>query len=160
MRSLVRAALAAPIVAATMLITAGAETAAPGEVAFEDGAVATSLTGKPGDPAEGKTIITTKSLGNCVSCHSAEALKDTPWHGEVGPALDGAADRWSEAELRGIVANAKMMFDGTVMPAFYKVDGFIRPGDAYTGKAAKTIEPILSAQQIEDVVAYLMTLKE
>ncbi len=75
--------------------------------------------------------------------------------------LDGAGDRWSEAELRGIVANAKMMFEGTMMPAFYKTEGFTRPGDAYTGKAPEgDLPPLLSAQQIEDVVAYLATLKE
>ena len=84
-----------------------------------------------------------------------------PFHGEIGPPLDGAGERWSEAELRGIVANAKMMFDGSMMPSFYKTEGFIRPGKAYTGKAADdTFGPILTAQQIEDVVAYLTTLKE
>jgi sulfur-oxidizing protein SoxX len=52
------------------------------------------------------------------------------------------------------------MFEGSMMPSFYKVDGFIRPGDDYTGDAAKEIKPILTAQQIEDVVAFLATLKE
>ncbi len=71
-----------------------------------------------------------------------------------------SADRWNEAQLRGIVANAKKTFDGTIMPSFYKTSGFIRPGDGYTGKAAEeTLSPMLSAQQIEDVVAFLMTLK-
>lgn len=82
------------------------------------------------------------------------------FHGEIGPPLDGVADRWSEAEIRGIVANAKVMFEGTMMPAFYKVDGFTRLGDAYTGKAHEgEVEPLLTGQQIEDVVSYLMTLK-
>ena len=54
-----------------------------------------------------------------------------------------------------------MMFDGTMMPSFYKTSGFVRPGDAYTGKAAPAdLPPLLTAQQIEDVVAFLMTLKE
>ena len=54
-----------------------------------------------------------------------------------------------------------MMFDGTVMPAFYKTTGYIRPGNAYTGKAAEgELPPILDAQQVEDVLAYLLTLKE
>jgi L-cysteine S-thiosulfotransferase len=75
--------------------------------------------------------------------------------------LDGVASRWSESELRGIVANAKMTFDGSFMPAFYKTEGFVRPGDAYTGKAPEgALPPILTGQQIEDVVAYLLTLKE
>jgi len=76
------------------------------------------------------------------------------FHGEVGPILDGVADRWNEAELRGIVSNAKMMFDGTIMPAFYRDAGYNRPLENFDGKT------ILSAQQIEDIVAYLMTLKE
>ena len=82
--------------------------------------------------------------------------------GEVGPSLDGAGDRWTEAELRGIVANAKMMFDGSVMPSFYKTEGFTRLGDAYTGKAygEGEVQPLLTAQEIEDVVSFLMTLKE
>ena len=63
--------------------------------------------------------------------------------------------------MRGIVANAKMMFEGSLMPSFYKTEGFTRPGNAYTGKAADdTFGPLLSAQQVEDVVAYLVTLKD
>lgn len=132
----------------------------PGEVVYEDGAVAQSLTGVPGDPEAGREVITSRSLGNCVSCHTADAYSEVQWHGDIGPPLDGAGARWSEAELRGIVANAKIMFPESMMPSFYKVSGFIRPGDAYTGKAAKEITPLLSAQQIEDVVAYLMTLQD
>jgi sulfur-oxidizing protein SoxX len=75
--------------------------------------------------------------------------------------LDGAGDRWSEAELRGILVDAKMTFEDSMMPSFYKTEGFIRLGNAYTGKAHEgDVEPLLSAQQIEDVVAYLMTLKD
>lgn len=135
---------------------------APGDVQFnEDGAVEASLTGMPGDVANGRKVFATKSLGNCVACHANEEMQDVPFHGEVGPEMMGAGDRWDEAQLRGLLVNAKMTFDGTVMPAFYKVDGFTRPGKAYTGKAADdTFGPLLSAQQIEDVVAYLMTLKE
>jgi len=134
---------------------------APTEVSFSDGAIEASLTGKPGDPAAGREIVSNKSLGNCVACHAATDLADVPFHGEIGPMLDGAGERWSEAELRGIIADAKQMFDGTIMPSFYKTEGFIRPGKAYTGKAADdTFAPLLSAQQIEDVVAYLVTLKE
>lgn len=137
-----------------------AEPVAPGKVVYDDGAVAKSLTGVPGDAANGAKVVGTKGIGNCIACHQVTALSDVPWHGEVGPPLDGAGDRWSTAELRGIVANAKIMFEGSMMPSFYKVDGFTRPGDAYTGKAAKELTPLLTAQQIEDVVAFLATLKE
>ena len=134
---------------------------APGDVAFDYGAVEKSLTGQPGDAERGREVVGSKSLGNCVACHANSDMSDIPFHGEIGPMLDGAGDRWTEAELRGIVTNAKMMFPGSMMPSFYKVDGFVRPGDAYTGDAAPDdLPPLLSAQQIEDVVAYLMTLKE
>jgi len=81
-------------------------------------------------------------------------MAEESFHGEVGPPMDGVADRWTEAELRGIVTNSKMMFEGTIMPAFYVDSGYTRPLDDFAGKS------ILTAQQVEDVVAYLMTLKE
>jgi sulfur-oxidizing protein SoxX len=100
-------------------------------------------------------------LGNCVACHTVGALPEVQFPGDIAPPLDGVADRWTEAELRGIVANAKMTFDGSFMPAFYKTEGFIRPGGGYTGRAPEgDLPPILTGQQIEDVVAYLLTLKE
>ena len=134
---------------------------APSDVSYTDGAVEMSLTGVAGNPEEGAKIVGSKKLGNCVACHEVSALPDIAFQGLIGPALDGAGDRWSEAELRGIVANAKMMFEGTMMPSFYKNTGYIRPGNAYTGKAADdTLGPLLSAQQVEDVVAYLATLKD
>ncbi|MBU2982800.1 sulfur oxidation c-type cytochrome SoxX [Lentibacter algarum] len=146
-------------------LTAGAsfaETVAPADVAFtEDGAVEMSLTGVAGNAEEGKAIMTSKKRGNCVACHASEAYADVSFPGNVGPALDGVGDRWNEAELRGILTNSKLTYDGTIMPAYYKVDGFIRPGNAYTGKAAEgALDPLLAAQEIEDVVAFLMTLKE
>lgn len=148
------------VLAAFAGLPATAQTA-PTNVAFVEGAIETSLSGAVGDAASGAKIMASRALGNCVACHVVSAMPDVAFQGNIGPALDGAADRWEEAQLRGIVSNAKMMFDGTVMPAFYKTNGYIRPGDAYTGKAAQgDLPPILDAQQIEDVVAYLMTLKD
>ena len=141
--------------------TAVAEDADPTKVAFEDGAVAESLSGAPGDAAAGAKVMTTRSMGNCVACHQVTALESAPFHGNVGPSLDGAADRWDEAQLRGIVADAKKTFDGTVMPSFYKSTGYIRPGIEFTSKpATEPLPPLLTAQQVEDVVAFLKTLKE
>lgn len=140
--------------------SASAADVAPTEVVYEDGVVAASLSGAPGDSASGAEIMN-KGSGNCIACHQVTALDHLPFHGEIGPTLDGAADRWSEAELRGIVANAKNVFPDTMMPAFYKTDGFTRLGNAYSGKAHEgDVAPLLTAQQIEDVVAFLMTLKE
>ena len=153
-----------------MLVTAGlvtafalplhADTIVPTQVAYTDGAVETSLTGAAGDPAEGRKIMN-RGAGNCIACHEVSDLAELGFPGNVGPSLDGVADRWSEAELRGIVTNAKEMFPDTVMPSFYKTTGFIRPGNAFTGKAAEgDLDPLLTAQQVEDVVSYLLTLKE
>lgn len=153
-------AFSAAVAATILAMPAMAETISPNDVVFEEGAVATSLTGMSGTPEEGAKAVGSKKIGNCVACHELSALPDVPFQGNVGPSLDGVASRWSEAQIRGIVANAKMTYDGTMMPSFYKVDGFIRPGDGYTGKAAKEITPILTAGQIEDIVAFLMTLKD
>ncbi|TCS67244.1 sulfur oxidation c-type cytochrome SoxX [Primorskyibacter sedentarius] len=154
------------IALAAAVMTAGAAQAAevtPAEVQFDEyGAVEVSLSGAEGNPENGAAIMTSRGKGNCIACHAVTALNDAPFHGEVGPTLDGVGEYRTAEELRGIVANAKMTFEGSVMPAFYKTSGFIRPGNAYTGKAAKEedLTPILSAQEIEDVVAYLLTLKE
>jgi sulfur-oxidizing protein SoxX len=153
-------AVLAVLVAAPAL--AFAQEVAPEEVAFtEHGEVEASLSGAPGVPENGAAVMGDRARGNCVACHQVGALAEVPWHGEVGPPLDGAAGRWSEAELRGILANPKLMFPGTIMPAFYKTSGFVRPGDGFTGKAAEgELAPLLTAQEIEDVVAYLMTLED
>ena len=81
-------------------------------------------------------------------------MPEESFHGEVGPEMTGAADRWSAEELRGIVSNSKMMFEGTIMPAFYRDTGLERPLEKFAGQT------ILTAQQVEDVVAYLQTLTE
>ncbi|MGY3438542.1 MULTISPECIES: sulfur oxidation c-type cytochrome SoxX [unclassified Marinovum] len=150
--------------ASAVLIAGGAtaETVEPTAVAYDEyGAISASLSGAAGDAESGAVIMKTKSKGNCISCHAVSALDDAPFHGEVGPELNGVGSRWNEAELRGIVANAKMTYDGTVMPAFYKTSGYIRPGDAFTGKAGtEPLPPLLTAQDIEDVVAFLMTLTD
>ena len=136
----------------------------PGDIQWaEDGSVAESLSGAPGNPEEGAVVMTTNALGNCVACHQIGSMPDVPFQGTIAPELTGAADRWTEAQLRGIVIDAKHTFPESFMPGMYKVGPFIRPGVAYTGKAPESpddIKPILTAQQVEDVVAYLMTLKE
>jgi len=112
------------------------------------------LTGKPGDAKEGEKVVVERRLGNCLSCHEIDALRREPFHGDVGPPLNGVAGRWDSATLRMIVVNAKKVFgDETVMPAFYRVDGLNRVRPDFVGN------PILTAQQVEDVVAFLTTLK-
>ncbi|MBL4767155.1 MAG: sulfur oxidation c-type cytochrome SoxX [Rhodobacteraceae bacterium] len=127
---------------------------APTAVMFDDGAVSTSLSGAAGDAANRRKVFANRKQGNCLACHANAELSEQSFHGEVGPPLDGVADRWSEGDLRGIVANSKMTFEDTIMPAFYVDAGYTRPLKKFDGKS------ILSAQQVEDVVAYLMTLKD
>jgi L-cysteine S-thiosulfotransferase len=112
------------------------------------------LSGKPGDPKNGERVVLERHLGNCLSCHEISALRREEFHGEIGPSLDGVARRWDAATLRMIVVNAKKVFgQETAMPAFYRVDGLNRVRPEFVGK------PILTAQQVEDVVAYLGTMK-
>lgn len=132
-----------------------ADVVAPGDVVFgEYGEVETSLTGVPGDSAAGREAFINRGLGNCLACHENSEMSDQPYHGEVGPMLDGVGDRWSEADLRGIIVNSKNIFPDTIMPAFYENAGFINTREDLIG------ETILTAQQVEDVVAYLMTLQD
>jgi sulfur-oxidizing protein SoxX len=133
---------------------ASAEPVAPNAVKYEDGAVLVSLTGVVGDAVAGRDVFKARKLGNCLACHVNVDMPEESFHGEVGPEIAGAGSRWSEGELRGIVTNSKMVFEDTIMPAFYRDSGFTRPLAKFEGKT------ILTAQQIEDVVAYLQTLKD
>ncbi|MFT6451859.1 MAG: sulfur-oxidizing protein SoxX [Halocynthiibacter sp.] len=131
-----------------------AEVIAPADVTFDEGAIVASLTGVAGDPVAGRATFMNRKLGNCLACHANSEMGEQSFHGEVGPPLDGAGDRWSAEELRGIVTNSKKMFEGTIMPAFYVDAGYTRPMKSFDGKT------ILSAQDVENVVAYLQTLTE
>jgi sulfur-oxidizing protein SoxX len=148
-------------VALAATIAVAAEVA-PENVVFDDyGAVAESISGAAGDAANGLVTMENRGKGNCFACHQLSSQSQIPFQGNIGPSLDGAGSRWDETQLRGIVANAKITFPDTMMPSFYKTSGYIRPGDAFTGKAGtEPLPPLLTAQEVEDVVAYLLTLTE
>ena len=120
---------------------------------IKDDAINASLTGKPGDAAKGRKLAISRKKGNCLACHVISDLKDQPFHGNVGPSLDGVAGRYSEGELRLRIVNPKVFHSGTIMPAFYKLDGLHRVMKKFKGKT------VLTASEVEDVVAYLKTLK-
>ena len=152
-RTLIRSA-AAVAISFGFASSALAETL-PGDVKIVDMTIAESLTGQDGDPVAGKKWFVGRKLGNCLACHVSKDAKDEQFHGEVGPELDGVAERYEEAQLRAIVVNSKAVFGKqTLMPAFYKDAGFNRVGKKFAGKT------ILNAQQVEDIVAYLQTLKD
>jgi L-cysteine S-thiosulfotransferase len=128
----------------------------PFEVVAKNGvlSIPAPLTGKSGDPKSGQRVVIERRLGNCLSCHEISALRSEEFHGEIGPSLDGVAGRWDVAALRMIIVDPKRVFGGeTAMPAFYRVDELNRVRPEFVGK------PILTAQQVEDVVAYLATMK-
>ncbi|MDH3667541.1 MAG: sulfur oxidation c-type cytochrome SoxX [Paracoccaceae bacterium] len=142
------------LAAASLMGPASAEVG-PDDVKIDDGVVAQPIADQPGDAAAGREWASGRKLGNCLACHAISDLSELPFHGEVGPPLDGVADRWSAEELRAILVNSKTVFgDQTIMPAFYRTAGLNKVADDFAGKT------ILSAQQIEDIIAYLLTLKE
>ena len=111
-----------------------------------------SLTGQPGDPANGRKLAINRKQGNCLACHVLP-IPEQPFHGDVGPDLSETGGNLSEGEIRLRIVDSKVLNPDTIMPAFYRNDGFERVLKKFQGKT------MLSAQQVEDVVAYMMTLK-
>jgi sulfur-oxidizing protein SoxX len=133
---------------------AAAKDVAPGDVKIKDGVLATPLTGAKGDPAAGRKFFANRKLGNCLACHANKDMSEQLFHGEVGPPLDGVASRWNAAQLRAIVVNSKAVFGPeTVMPGFYSLEVGKHVRKDLVGKT------ILTAEQVEAIVAYLVTLK-
>jgi len=116
-------------------------------------AIPASLTGSPGDAARGEKIVTTRTVGLCLLCHSGPYPNDR-FQGTLAPDLKGAGTRSTEGQLRLRIVDAARINPETIMPPYYRVAGLTRVAPAFRGK------PILSAEQIEDVVAYLATLRE
>ncbi len=118
----------------------------------DEDSIPKSLTGKPGDPAKGRRWSIHRKLGNCLACHVMPV--EAPYMGEVGPSLVGVGSRYEPGQLRMLIVNPKVVNEDTMMPAFYRMKGLHRVHKNFVGKT------ILSAQQVEDIVAYLMTLKD
>lgn len=115
-------------------------------------AIPKSLTGKPGDPVNGRAIVV-KRESTCLLCHSGP-FPDQRFQGDLSPSLGGTGSRWSEGELRLRMVDASRLNPATIMPSFYRIDGLTRVAANFRGK------PVLTAEQIEDVVAFLTTLKD
>lgn len=131
-----------------------AATAQDGLVAYEivGDSIPKSLTGTPGDPVNGRALVVKRET-TCLLCHSGP-FPDQRFQGNLSPDLTGTGSRWTEGELRLRMVDATRLNEATIMPSFYRIDGLNRVSKPLRGK------PILTAQQIEDVVAFLMTLKE
>jgi sulfur-oxidizing protein SoxX len=111
-----------------------------------------SLTGKPGDATRGRALAVARS-STCILCHSGP-FPEEKFQGDLAPNLAGSGSRWSEGQLRLRLVDASSLNAPTIMPSYYRVDGLERVGAAWRGK------PILSAEQIEDLVTYLANLRE
>ncbi|MYM75568.1 sulfur oxidation c-type cytochrome SoxX [Duganella sp. FT134W] len=106
-----------------------------------------------GDAARGRAIVANRQLGLCLLCHTGP-IPEERFQGNLAPDLQGAGQRWTAAQLRLRIVDASRVNPATIMPAYYKTEGLTRVAASYQGKT------ILTTQQIEDVVAWLQTLKE
>jgi sulfur-oxidizing protein SoxX len=140
------------------IMTVGAMTAAPAEEGLRPykvvgDTIPSSLTGQKGDPARGRAIVGNRQVGLCLLCHRGPFPEEKS-QGTVAPDLAGAGFRWSEGQLRLRIVDSRRLVPDTIMPSYYRVDGLTRVAANFAGK------PILTAEQIEDVVAYLTTLRD
>jgi L-cysteine S-thiosulfotransferase len=140
-----------------MLITSlafASEARAEGLAHYEisgDG-ITDSLTGLPGDATRGRALVLARTT-TCILCHSGP-FPETRFQGDLAPDLTGVGNRWTVSQLRLRMVDASRFNPDTIMPSYYRDDGLVRVGRNFTGK------PILSAAEIEDIVAYLATLRD
>jgi sulfur-oxidizing protein SoxX len=133
----------------------GATGAAPvvGEYRIVGDAIPESLTGKRGDATRGRAIVLNRQVGLCLLCHSGP-FPEERFQGTMAPDLKGAGARWSEGQIRLRIVDPARLNAGTIMPAYFRTEGLTRVAPAYQGKT------VLTAEQIEDVVAFLATLRD
>jgi sulfur-oxidizing protein SoxX len=126
----------------------------PGDVVVVEGdAIPEPLAARPGDAARGRAIVVNRSVGLCLLCHSGP-IPEERFQGTLAPSLAGAGARWSVSQLRLRIVDGARLNPDTIMPPYYRTTGLHRVARAFEGKT------ILTAEQIEDVVAYLATLKD
>ncbi|MEH2492234.1 sulfur oxidation c-type cytochrome SoxX [Bradyrhizobium sp. AZCC 2230] len=146
-QSIVAAAITISVALAS---NARAEGLAPYKI-VGDG-IAKSLTDVPGDAARGRALVLARTT-TCILCHSGP-FPETRFQGDLAPDLTGAGNRWTVSQLRLRMVDAARFNPDTIMPSYYRNDGLVRVGRSFAGK------PILSAAEIEDIVAYLATLRD
>ncbi len=111
------------------------------------------LVGTRGDPVRGRAIVVDRQKGLCLLCHSGP-FPEQRFQGSLAPDLKGAGARWSEGQLRLKIVDSRRLNPATIMPPYYSTENLARVGRNWQGK------PVLSAEQVEDVVAFLSTLVE
>jgi sulfur-oxidizing protein SoxX len=145
--------IAHSLIAGALLLlpgVAGGEELRPFTVAGDS--ISESLTGLSGDATRGRTLVLERT-NTCILCHSGP-FPEEKFQGDLAPNLAGSGSRWSVGQLRLRLVDASRFNPGTIMPSYYRLDGLDRVASNWRGK------PILSAEQIEDIVAYLATLRD
>ncbi len=126
---------------------------AGGAVTVVGDGIPAALEGALGDATRGRAIVASRQTGLCLLCHGGP-IPEERFQGNLAPDLAGAGQRWTPAQLRLRLVDPRRLNPDSIMPAYYRSAGLTRVGRAWEGKA------LLSAQQLEDVVAYLSTLKD
>jgi sulfur-oxidizing protein SoxX len=139
------------LLAVLVSVDATAQTLVPFKI--ENGAIAQSLTGIKGDPAKGRAIVVERQKGLCLLCHSGP-FPEERFQGDLAPSLAGTGSRMSEGEIRLRMVDSTKVNEKTIMPPYYKTEGLERVAANYKAKT------LLNAQEIEDVIAFLVSLKD
>lgn len=124
-----------------------------GPAAAQEDAMPTPLTVTPGDAVNGRAIVADRQRGLCLLCHSGP-IPEERFQGNLAPDLSGAGSRWSAAQLRLRLVDSRRLNPDSIMPSYYRSEGLNRVAPAFRGRT------VLSAQEIEDVLAYLLTLRD
>ena len=134
------------------LLTTNAHSVSPGAYNVVDGGIPVALTNAPSDAVNGRMIVGNRQIGMCMLCHQAPIAEDR-FQGDISTNLAGVGARWTVPQLRLRIVNSRQINPESVMPAYYRTEGLERVTTSARDK------PILDAQQIEDVVAWLASLK-
>lgn len=148
-----RAVLSAAVLAGLAWAAGARAQVAPADVQVIGDAIPRPLTGAPGDAGRGRAIVASRSIGLCLLCHSGP-FPEERFQGTLAPSLAGAGARWSPGQLRLRLVDGARLNPDTIMPSYYRTLGLQHVARAFEGKT------VLTAQQIEDVVAWLATLRE
>ncbi|MCS3727978.1 sulfur oxidation c-type cytochrome SoxX [Bradyrhizobium betae] len=140
----------AALIVASFACAANADELLPYKIAGDG--IAGSLTGSPGDTARGRALVLARTT-TCILCHSGP-FPEARFQGNLAPDLAGTGNRWTASQLRLRLVDASRFNAETIMPSYYRNAGLVRVGRNFDGK------PILSAAEIEDIVAFLATLRD
>ena len=152
-KSSAEAALAATLAIAALLAAGPARADEAGTVAVEGDAIPRPLTGEPGDPTRGRAIVASRQKGLCLLCHPAP-IPEERFQGNLAPDLAGVGSRLTEGQLRLRLVDGRRLNPDTIMPSYHRTEGLERVGPAWRGRT------VLTAQEIEDVVAFLAGLRD